>query len=261
MKSIFTCSLIFLGLFGFWSDQPYCTIERDTDITTETASNPIRFGGLKVKEVNADGSLSRYIIKHKIYIITTQPYKRRKNKPEGKRRISSSFKKRDVSHIRNILHIMFNGLNGNGATSENGELVFFDFDVQEWAVGEEEFLTEDDLIKIANEGSFESGELLFDNYKGKEIYLRVPSHFLISTNLVQSQGFNAGVLTRINAKYKLNPQVYLHEILHQLLDRGASSEHRLGGGLSIPPGILTAKNVSAVLEDALEAKNSIVKVN
>lgn len=259
MKAIFTISLVILGLIGFWGDTTYCHESLSPEVTaTNKKVSPIRFGGIRFKEIYEDGTFYRHVIKHRIYVVTSDSYKgKNKNKVDGKRRIKSVFKSRDVKVIDNILHLMFNGLNGKGTYSEEKELVYFDFDVKEWHIDENEYVTRKDLENIATDISLESGELLFDDYKGEEIYLRVPVHFLISSHLANTQGFNAGVITRINAKYQFNPNIYLHEILHQLLDRGANKEHRLGGGLSIPPGILTSKNVSAVLEDALISKNAV----
>lgn len=257
MKAILTITLIFVGLAGFWGDTSFCEEFEEPELSLKSKYiSPIRYGGIKFKEILADGTLYRHVIKHRIYVVTADSYKG-KSKIEGKRRIDSMFKSKDVKVIANILHLMFNGLNGKGTYNEEGELVFFDFDVQEWHIEANEYITKEDLQDVANEGSLESGELLFDDYQGEQVYLRVPIHFLISSHLANSQGVNAGVITRINSRYQFNPNVYLHEILHQLLDRGAAKEHQLGGGLSIPPGILTAKNVSAVLEDALISKNAV----
>lgn len=209
-------------------------------------------GGIFYRETDTSGKFIRYVVFVKMYVVTVSP-PRRYSVARKARRVSSRYSSSDVQKIHRIAHGIFNGPQGEGAINLLGERVYFDFQVEEYHIGEDIYYSEMDLMEIGNIEGTESGQMAF-RIDGKPVYYRAPLNFILCGLEGKDRGKNNGVITNIRYEERYNPDVILHETLHQLLTRGTEMEHKLGGGLSTPPGCLTPANVSAILEDALPAR-------
>lgn len=256
--TIFTCFLVAMLFSSEVSAQELKAYEKKYAHLIESTKRNLYGTVLRHKEVNDAGLTLRHVVKTKIFILTRSATAEQRKNHKG---LVSFYRPNEVAIVKRILDEKFNGPENHGFLNLKGERVFFEFDVQEKSLILEGLTSLNDIRELAKKEAEISGEKLYIGESETSRYRKVLPNYFLKWPLPGLKGTNDGIITIVDLDASRDPECYLHEMLHQMLNLTSEEEHLLGGGLADPPRALSSLNIQAVLDNAVWANEPIRVVN